>query len=136
MIRSRQRLSLLLLLAIVIVACGASGQGKGDGRNDDSSYVPLRYSGPGLSIRRPIYPPLPTPAMGGLDFTSFLRRSLTQASPLSREAFQNGYTVESMWKDELRRQNEYQTLWNIVGAVEAGAVGYLGYRHLARHGLK
>jgi hypothetical protein len=136
MIRLRGRTWLFALSAIVIVAWSAYAQENRGHRIGDTSYVPLRYTGPGLSIRKPVHPSLPTPATGGLDFAMFMRQSLIQSSPLSPEAFHYAAGIESMWKDELTRQNEYQTLWNIVGAIETGAVGYLAYRHLARYGLK
>jgi hypothetical protein len=132
----RRRLRLLVLPLIVAVACGAFGQESRHDRIDDTSFVPLRFDGPGLSIHRAMSPALTNPGFGGSNFSIFLRQSLNQASPLSRDIFQSSNTLQSIWKDELARQNKYMTLRNILGAVEAGAVGYLAYQHLKRYGLK
>lgn len=40
------------------------------------------------------------------------------------------------WKLQLARQAEYKTLYSILGAVEAGGVGYLAYKHIQKYGWK
>lgn len=65
-----------------------------------------------------------------------LRQSLFQPGGPGRDLDQNISTLRWMWTDEVSRGKEYQTLWNIVGAVEAGAVGYLAYRHISKYGIK
>jgi hypothetical protein len=135
-IRPRGRGWFFALSTIVAVTCGAFGQESRDHRIEDSFSAPLRYSGLGLSVRRPLPPTLPNTAPGRMDFSLFLRQSLTGVNLLSREPSLNGSAIQSFWKDELTRQNKYQTLTNILGVVEAGAVAYMAYEHLRRYGLK
>ncbi len=40
------------------------------------------------------------------------------------------------WKLQLARENQHRTLYTILGAVQAGGVAYLAYRHIRKHGLK
>ncbi len=44
--------------------------------------------------------------------------------------------LESAWKQELTKQEEYRTLRTILGSIEMGGVGYLTYLHLKKYGLK
>ena len=85
---------------------------------------------------RPTLPFLLSPAAGGAGDAILLRQSLFQAGTPGRDLERNLSTMHGMWSAEVLRGKEYQTLWNIVGAVEAGAVGYLAYRHIKRYGLK
>jgi len=135
-IRSRGRTWLFALLTVITVACSASGQENHDKHVGDTSFTPLRYPAPGVSFRNPMYPSLSNPPMLEIEFSIFLRQSLTQVGPVGRGSFQNVSTIQSIWKDELTRQNKYLTLRNILGAVQVGAVAYLAYRHLSRYGLK
>lgn len=40
------------------------------------------------------------------------------------------------WKLQLARENEHRTMYSILGAVEAGGVAYLAYKHIQKHGWK
>ncbi|MGD0038253.1 MAG: hypothetical protein ABSC53_13290 [Bacteroidota bacterium] len=44
--------------------------------------------------------------------------------------------LKSAWKQELTKQEEYQTLRTILGSIEMGGVAYLTYLHLKKYGLK
>jgi hypothetical protein len=44
--------------------------------------------------------------------------------------------LETSWKQELAKQEEYQTLRSILGSIEMGGVAYLTYLHLKKYGLK
>ncbi len=41
-----------------------------------------------------------------------------------------------IWKIELAKQEEYKTLYTILGSIEASGVAYLTYLHLKKYGLK
>jgi hypothetical protein len=40
------------------------------------------------------------------------------------------------WKLQLARENEHRTLYTILGAVQAGGVAYLAYKHIQKYGWK
>jgi hypothetical protein len=44
--------------------------------------------------------------------------------------------LETSWKQELAKQEEYRTWRSILGSIEMGGVAYLTYLHLKKYGLK
>jgi hypothetical protein len=135
MIGPRTRIFLLAFTTILTLNCGASGQEILWYPPPDTTFM-LREN-PGFesfSIRPP--PFLVTPATSELGFSEFLRQSLFQMKQPDGQPDQNFMTLQWIWRDEVARGSKYETLYDIVGAVEFGAVTYLAYRHLKRYGLK
>ena len=64
--------------------------------------------------------------------------SQPQVIPLSSISWSmnTNSSIESIWKQELIRQNEYRTLKTIVSSVQIGGVAYLAYLHIKKYGLK
>jgi hypothetical protein len=49
---------------------------------------------------------------------------------------QQNLNLSPIWKLELAKQDEYKTLYTILGSIEAGGVAYLTYLHFKKYGLK
>jgi hypothetical protein len=49
---------------------------------------------------------------------------------------QQNLNLAPIWKLELAKQDEYKTLYTILGSIEAGGVAYLTYLHFKKYGLK
>ena len=66
----------------------------------------------------------------------FLRLSLASPLPsLTAEPHQK-LSLTSCWRDDLAKQQEYQTFRMILGSIEAGGAAYLAYKHIKKYGLK
>lgn len=52
------------------------------------------------------------------------------------EAVQEKIDLVSPWKLELANQEEYRTMRTILESIELGGVGYIGYQHIKKYGLK
>jgi hypothetical protein len=81
---------------------------------------------------------LPPQSYGGTQetFSDFLHQSLSVPMPPFSWTFKTNIDLETSWKQELSKQEEYRTLRTILGSVEMGGVAYLTYLHLKRYGLK
>ena len=62
------------------------------------------------------------PSIGSLQYSSW--------------KLQQNLNLSTIWKLELAKQDEYKTLYTILGSIEAGGVGYLTYLHFKKYGLK
>ncbi|MCX6142379.1 MAG: hypothetical protein NTZ35_04090 [Ignavibacteriales bacterium] len=66
----------------------------------------------------------------------FLRLSLASPlPPLSWESHQK-LSLASCWRNELLRQEEYETFRMIIGSIQMGGAAYLAYKHIKKYGLK
>jgi hypothetical protein len=136
MFAHRTRIWLFAISIVIFLTSGALGQEGLIHRPPDTTFT-LRDNGRfGPPFFMPPTPFLLAPAKSELEFSDFLRQSLFQADRKSQQLDQNFMTLQCLWQDEVVRGNQYQTLTEIVGAVEAGAVTYLAFRHLKRYGLK
>lgn len=80
---------------------------------------------------------LPSSFKTGSEFLpGFFYQSFTSLSlPLSWELQQN-LGITSTWKNELLKQEKYETIRTIIGSIEMGGVAYLTYLHMKKYGLK
>ena len=81
---------------------------------------------------------LPTQSIGitQQSFSDFLHQSLTAPMPPFSWTFKTKMDLESSWKQELAKQEEYRTWRSILGSIEMGGFAYLTYLHLKKYGLK
>jgi hypothetical protein len=135
-IKGRARIWLIAISVVIALTNGALGQENSIQRPPDTTFrlmedYPMKspYFGPAL-------PFLFTPAKSDLEISAFLRQTLIQENAPGQPLEQNLTTLQWMWRGEVSRGDENQTLREIVGAVELGAVSYFAYRHLKRYGLK
>jgi hypothetical protein len=70
------------------------------------------------------------------NFPGFLHQSLTVPLPSFSWTYKTEIDLKSAWKQELTKQEEYQTLRTIFGSVEIGGVAYLTYLHFKKYGMK
>jgi hypothetical protein len=89
-----------------------------------------------LFLTQPIV--LPPRSSGGPQesFSYFLHQSLSVPMPPFSWTFKTNLDLETSWKQELAKQEEYRTWRSILGSIEMGGVAYLTYLHLKKYGLK
>jgi hypothetical protein len=70
-------------------------------------------------------------------FSDLRHRSLMNLSPSLGlyPPLQPDLSIQTMWQNALRSDQEYQTLWTILGSIEMGGVAYIAYRHIKKYGL-
>jgi len=120
----------------ITMACMLSAQESGTRDVSDSSAIRLPVN---QSLYRSFYKDVifPPPPQGYLDnFHGFMHQSLTLLPSSLSQQFQQQIDLTSPWKQELARQNEYRTLWLILGSIQAGGTAYLLYKHIEKYGLK
>jgi hypothetical protein len=66
----------------------------------------------------------------------YLSQSPIVSLQYSSWKLQQNLNLTPIWKLELAKQDEYKTLYTILGSIEAGGVGYLTYLHFKKYGLK
>jgi hypothetical protein len=66
----------------------------------------------------------------------FLRLSLAPPSPSLTWGSAQKLSLASCWRDDLAKQQEYQTFRMILGSIEMGGAAYLAYKHIKKYGLK
>jgi hypothetical protein len=132
----RFRLYLLVISTISTLNSRGLGQEIIVFRPPDTSFSLRQNAAFEPLFLRPTLPFLLTPTKSELDFPEFLQQSLFQVNQTGGQFDQNLTTLQWMWRDELVRGSQDELWRDIVGAVEAGAVTYLAYRHLKRYGLK
>lgn len=66
----------------------------------------------------------------------FLRLSLASPLPILSGDSRQKFSLASCWREDLARQQEYQTFRMILGSIEAGGAAYLAYKHISKYGLK
>jgi hypothetical protein len=131
-----KRIFLLAITTILTLTCGAHGQEISWDLPPDTTFMLRENFGFEPFSVGPTPPFMMTPATSDLGFSEFLRQSLFQVNQPGGGPDQNLMTLQWIWRDEVARGSKYETLRDIVGAVEVGAVTYLAYRHLKRYGLK
>jgi hypothetical protein len=67
--------------------------------------------------------------------SGFLRLSLATPMPSPWDS-QQKLSLATCWRQDLGRQQEYQTFRMILGSLEAGGAAYLAYKHIKKYGLK
>jgi hypothetical protein len=78
----------------------------------------------------------PSSAAGQEYVPGFLRLSLTLPPPSLTWDSHQKLSLASCWRDDLAKQQEYQTFRMILGSIEAGGAAYLAYKHIKKYGLK
>ena len=132
---SRSMSSHLLILFLGITSV-ASAQEQKSAQQPDSSTKSLRSLGLELSLNKPDFLFLTSPSVSPEDFPWFFRQSLTAPLPTLPWELQENIDLQSIWQQELTKQNKYRTLRTILGSVQAGTVAYLTYLHLKKYGFK
>jgi hypothetical protein len=66
----------------------------------------------------------------------YLNQSPVVSLQYSSWKLQQNLNLTPIWKLELAKQEEYKTLYTILGSIEAGGVAYLAYLHFKKYGLK
>ena len=131
--RSKTSHLLILFLGITFVA---SAQEQKSAQQPDSSTKSLRSLGLELSLSKPDFLFFTSPSISPEDFPWFFRQSLTAPLPTLPWELQENINLQSIWQEELTRQNKHRTLKTILGSVQAGTVAYLTYLHLKKYGFK
>jgi hypothetical protein len=128
--------SIGILIFIFTFAYTANGQEQKSVQQQDTSIKRSRFYDPELFF---VKPALIIPQSFGVtqeNFSSFLHQSLTVPMPPFSWTYKTKIDLESAWKQELTKQEEYRTLRTILGSIEMGGVAYLTYLHLKNYGLK
>jgi hypothetical protein len=126
----------ILVLAFVFIFT-ASGQEQKNVQPPDSSKKRSQFNRLELSLAQPTFLPAHSYGDTQQNFSDFLHhQSLTVPMPPFSWTFKSKIDLESAWKQELTKQEEYRTLRTILGSVEMGGVTYLTYLHLKKYGLK
>jgi len=102
----------------------------------DTSIKRSRFYDPELFLVKPAI--IIPQSFGGTqkNFSDFLHQSLAVPMPPFSWTYKTKIDLESTWKQELTKQEEYRTLRTILGSIEMGGVAYLSYLHLKNYGLK
>jgi len=113
-----------------------NGQEQKNAQPQDSSKNKSHYYSRELILTQP--PLLPAHSYGDTqqNFSSFLHQSHTVPMPPFSWTYTTKIDLESAWKQELAKQDEYRTLRTILGSVNMGGAAYLTYLHLKKYGLK
>ncbi|MGD1043912.1 MAG: hypothetical protein ABR936_01155 [Bacteroidota bacterium] len=114
----------------------ANGQEQKSVQQQDTSIKRSRFYDPELFL---VKPALIIPHSYGdtqVNFSDFLHQSLTVPMPPFSWTYKTKIDLQSAWKQELTKQEEYRTLRTILGSIEMGGVAYLAYLHLKKYGLK
>ena len=69
-------------------------------------------------------------------FSDFIHQSLSVPMPPFSWTYKTKLDLETSWKQELAKQEEYRTWRSILESIEMGGVAYLTYLHLKKYGLK
>lgn len=131
--RSKTSHFLILFLGITFVA---SAQEQKSAQQPDSSTKSLRSLGLELSLNKPDFLFPASPGLSPENFPGYFRQSLTAPLPTLPWELQENVDLQSIWQQELARQNKYRTLKTILGSVQMGTVAYLTYLHLKKYGFK
>jgi hypothetical protein len=123
----------MLFLAITFFA---SAQEQERVQQQDSSAKSLRSLGLELSLSKPALFFPASPQLSPENFPAYFRQSLAAPLPTFPWELQENIDLQSIWQQELARQNKNRTLRTILGSVQAGTVAYLTYLHLKKYGFK
>jgi hypothetical protein len=125
----------ILILAFAFILT-ASGQELNTVLPQDSSKKRPQLFNLELSLTQMELLPAQSIGITQQSFSDFVHQSLTVPMPPFSWTFKSKIDLESAWKQELAKQDEYKTLRTILGSVEMGGVAYLTYLHLKKYGLK
>lgn len=128
--------NLIISVLICIFAFNANSQEQRHRNQSDSSANLLRSYGLELSLSRPVLQSSTSQNLNEIVFPALLQRSIAVPMPTLSLQLQANLQLQSIWKDELARQNEYRTLRYVLQSVQIGADAYLTYLYLKRYGLK
>ena len=78
----------------------------------------------------------PSPITGAESLPGFLRLSLAQPMQSYSWDSQQRLSLASCWREDVLRQQEYDSFKMILGTLETGGAAYLAYKHLRKYGLK
>jgi hypothetical protein len=127
-------LSLLILTSIFL--CPASGQEQNNVQQQDTVKKRPQFYIPELFLTQPTLLPPQSYGAPQESFSDFLNQSLTVPMPPFSWRYETNLDLLTSWKQELAKQEEYQTLRTILGSIEMGGVAYLTYLHFKKYGLK
>jgi|WetSurMetagenome_2_1015567.scaffolds.fasta_scaffold474545_2 hypothetical protein len=120
----------------VVLACSLTAQmSQKSGQSDTSVIVMNRLNDDFSGVH------LPEMFQPSLRFAPVYRPSLLQPSfPYAMQPFSlklpEKIDLTSPWNCELTDRNKMRTVYMILGSVQTGAVAYMAYRQLKKHGLK
>jgi hypothetical protein len=128
--------SIGLLLLIFATFLAVNGQEQQNERQQDTLQKKPQFYNIELFLTQPTV--LPPRSSGGPQdsFSDFPRQSLSVPMPPFSWTFKTNIDLETSWKQELAKQEEYRTWKSILGSIEMGGVAYLTYLHLKKYGLK
>ena len=69
-------------------------------------------------------------------FSNPRRPFMSLSGPLLlRPSPEDNLSMQTFWQNPLWTDRRYETLWMVLGSMEAGGAAYIAYRHIKRHGL-
>ena len=125
-----------IIILIFTFTHTANGQEQKSVQQQDTSIKRSRFYDPELFL---VKPAIIIPQSFGStqkNFSDFFHQSLTVPMPPFSWTYKAKIDLQSAWKQELTKQEEYRTLRTILGSIEMGGVAYLTYVHLKNYGLK
>jgi len=113
----------------------AAGQELRNMQVQDTSRKSMQYDRSELFLVRPALTFPPSRKALPLSFSSFLHQSLSTPLPSMSWTFQQKFDLQTAWKQDLAKSEEYKTLRMILQSIEMGGVAYLTYLHLQKYGF-
>jgi hypothetical protein len=124
------------LLLFAGIAFAARAQEQKSLLQQDTSMKSLRSLGLELLLSKPAFLFPASPELRPENFPAYFRQSLTAPLPTFPWELQENIDLQSIWQQELVKQNKYRTLKTILGSVQVGTAAYLTYLHLKKYGFK
>ena len=125
----------VVLIGLIALTSATFGQDSAL-RPADTSTPMLRSLGLELSLNRSTILHSADLSIEPAEYPFLLRRSLEAPLPSLELEMSRNLELQTIWKNELAKQNEYKTLRTILGSVQIGGAAYLTYLRLKRYGLK
>jgi hypothetical protein len=126
--------SICILILVVTFTHPINGQEKKSAQ--DTSMKRTRFYDSELFLMKPAFIIPRSFTDTQQNFSDFFHRSLTVPMPPFSWAYKTKIDLESAWKQELTKQEEYRTLRTVLGSVKMGGVAYLTYLHFKKYGAK
>jgi hypothetical protein len=130
-----------IFVLIFMFTFAANGQQKDSIQSNDSSENKSYLYDSEILLHKPLF--LHSTPLGiiqpdsiGRHHPDLLQQSLTIPLPFLSWSLENNLGIESTWKLEISRQEEYKTWKTIMTSVQMSTVAYLTYLHLKKYGLK
>jgi hypothetical protein len=127
-------LGLLILASFFLFP--ASGQEQKNIQQQDTVKKRPQFYIPELFLTQPTLLPPQSYGAPQESFSDFLNQSLTVPMPPFSWRYETTLDLQTSWKQELEKQEEYQTLRTIMGSIQMGGAAYLTYLHFKKYGLK